>query len=176
MVKLIRYAMGTVVASMACVAGASTGALDTFSVFDTPGLERHVHGRQGRIDLSAGPVALGDASAFFGVDALSNNKTHYLSSGFIWQSEGQGAPLLSAGVLHTVARGARFGSQTLMRATARTDWARDWFLPDLSLGVDQLAAYGDGSAALDSHASHLGLGDNVGALRYRFSYFRTTPS
>src|SRR5699024_2573841 len=176
MVKLIRYAMGTVVASMACVAGASTGALDTFSVFDTPGLERHVHGRQGRIDLSAGPVALGDASAFFGVDALSNNDTHYLSSGVIWQSEGHAVPLLSAGVLHTVARGARFGSQTLMRATARTDWAQDWVLPTLILGVDQLAGYDNANAALDSRASQLGFGDGFGAAQYRFSAFRTTPA
>src|SRR5699024_11014632 len=80
------------------------------------------------------------------------------------------------GVLHTVARGARFGSQTLMRATARTDWARDWFLPNLILGVDQLAGYDDDSAVLDSRASHLGFGDDFGAARYRFSYFRTAPS
>lgn len=177
MVSFIRYALSVVVAAGVYATAGPAEALDTFSVFSTPDLQRQVHGQQHRVDLSAGTLALGDASAFFGVDSLSDSNTHYLSSGVIWQSEDDSAaPLLSAGLLHTVARGAQFGNQTLMRATARTDWGGDWFLPNLIFGVDQLDGHNTGGAELTSRASHLGFGDDFGAARYRFSYFRTAPA
>ncbi|WP_109993238.1 hypothetical protein [Salinisphaera sp. LB1] len=156
-----------------CVFGSAHAAsVDTFSVFDSPGLNRQIHGRESDVDLAAGPMRLGDASAFFGVDSLSDDANHYLTSGLQWRSTRHGTPLLTVGAMHTVARGANVGSQTLMRAETRLALGDRWYLPDLTLETDQLSSSGAAGSALGGRATHVGFAHDFGRSRYRIAYFQ----
>lgn len=160
-------------AAASCVFGlAHASSLQTFSVFDSPDLNRRVHGQQHVVDLSAGPMRLGDASAFFGVDSLSDDVSHYLSSGLQWQSASGGSPLLSVGAMHTASRGATIGSQTLMRAESRLDLGSQWYMPDLTFEADQLSSSAASGTGLDGRATHLGFGNDFGQASYHVGYFR----
>lgn len=164
-------------AALAVVAGCALGSahaagLDTFSVFNSPDLNRQIHGRQRVVDLSAGPMRLGDASAFFGVDSLSDDANHYLTSGLQWQSADSGTPLLTVGAMHTSARGASIASQTLMRAETQLQLGNRWYLPDLTFEADQLSSSGSTGSVLSGRATRLGVGQTFGASRYRIAYFQ----
>lgn len=117
-------------------------------------------------------MRLGDASAFFGVDSLSDDTNHYLTSGLQWRSAASGSPLLSVGAMHTAARGASTASQTLMRAETRLDLGRRWYLPDLIFEADQLSSTGGARAAFDGRATRLGFGHQFANGRYHVGYFR----
>lgn len=148
---------------------------DTFAVFDTPDLNRRVHGQKRGLDLDAGSYRLGDATAFFGVDALSDKQTHYLSSGLQWQSSNQGTPLLSMGAMHTTSQGATPGNQTLMRATSRLDLGGRWYRPDIVMETDQLTGHDQGGRVRNGRAARLGLGHDFSGGSYRLQYFTTGP-
>ncbi|MES1937111.1 hypothetical protein C27AD_12196 [Salinisphaera hydrothermalis C27AD] len=170
----IARAYGAALAVAACcvLGSAHASDLDTFSVFDSPDLNRQIHGRQHMVDLSAGPMRLGDASAFFGVDSLSDDANHYLTSGLQWKSADSGTPLLTVGAMHTSARGANIGSQTLMRAETQLQLGNRWYLPDLTFEADQLSSSGTTGSVLNGRATHLGVGRRFGASEYRIAYFQ----
>lgn len=171
--QFARIGRAVAAAALCCVFGNATAAgLDTFSVFDSPDLNRQIHGHQSAVNLSAGPMRLGDASAFFGVDSLSNSANHYLSSGLEWRSADSGTPLFTVGAMHTAANGGDIGSQTLMRAETRLDLGHRWYLPDLTFEADQLSSSGAAGAAFDGRASHFGFGHDFGAGQYHIAYFQ----
>ncbi len=166
-----------VAAVVLCVFGSAHAAgVDTFSVFDSADLNRQVHGHQSAVDLAAGPMRLGDASAFFGVDSLSNDANHYLTSGLEWRSADTATPLLTVGAMHTAARGATIGSQTLMRAETQLALGNRWYLPDLTFEADQLATSGAAGSAFDGRATHFGFGHDFGRSQYHITYFQAGSS
>lgn len=171
--QIARARCTVLVAALCGVFGSAHGAgLDTFSVFDSPDLNRQIHGHQSVVDLSAGPMRLGDASAFFGVDSLSDDANHYLTSGLQWKSADSSTPLLTIGAMHTAARGANIGSQTLMRAETQLKLGKRWYLPDLTFEADQLSSSGTSGSMLDGRATHLGFGHDFGRSQYHIAYFQ----
>lgn len=162
-----------------CVSPAYAGSgatTDTFSVFDSPDMNRVVHGRQRTLDLSRRTLGFGDASAFFGVDALSDSASHYLSSGIEWRSNtDRGPSLLRVGAMHTAARGAEIGNQTLMRAESQLDLGGRWYVPRLSLATDQLTGSDTHGTGMGGRATHVGLARSGQAGAYRVGYFRASP-
>lgn len=168
------FAKALLAGALACVASlAQAGDGDTFSVFSASDLNRQVHGGKRAVDLSAGPLRLGDASAFFGVDSLSDNMNHYLTSGLQWESgKSNNAPLMSVGAMHTVSRGADFASQTLVRAETQLDLGGRWYLPDLTLQTDQLSSSGGQGVGLNGRATHFGFGNDFDKGGYHVAYFR----
>lgn len=159
---------------MACISPAhAADDANTFQVFDSPGMNRVVHGHEHDLDLSAGPVGVGNAWAFFGVDDLSDSARHFLTSGVEWRSGAiEQNSLLSFGAMHTAARGSEIGSQTLMRAESRLDLGTRWYVPDLSLETDQLTRSADAGATLRARSTLVGLAQASDFGHYRLGYFR----
>lgn len=160
------------VAGLACVSGmAHGGGLATLSIFDSPVLNREIHGQRHALDLAVGPAHLGQTVAFFGVDSLSDDASHYLTSGLSWQSADQGPSLLTLSATHTAARGANHGSQTLIQAETRLALGERWYLPDFTFEADQLLS---GDVGADpGRAFMFGVGQNFAGGRYHVGYFRT---
>lgn len=170
----VRLALWAASVAAAAPVPAYASAVQTFSVFNATGLQRKVHGQERQVDLSAGPLQLGDAAAFFGVDSLSDDLQHYLTSGVRWHSLARGGrPVLALDALHTTSRGQMYGSQTLMRARASMKLADYGFLPSLTLEADRVTGTGTGSISA-GQAARLGLAGGLGADgKYHLEYFRT---
>lgn len=152
---------------------ALAASADTITPFTASGLTRQIQGREHAIDLSLAGRRLGDARAFFGLDALSTAKQKYLTSGLQWESETGPTPALQLSALHTESSNNDFGSQTLMRAEGRLDLGQRWFMPDLTTQIAQVSQNRASSTSLGGRSAHIGLGHAVGHGNVDIGYFAT---
>ena len=162
----------------ACVVAhaADSPSLEAFSVFNTSGMQRVVHGQRRSLDLSAGDVPLGHAQAFFGVDDSSTSTRRYLTSGLEWQAGPSTGPLdLSVSGMHLASQGAVTGAQTLLQATSNFDLGGGAFVPDLSFMTAEVQDSLLGQAATSARTGRFGLADEGALGGYRLGYFATTP-
>lgn len=146
---------------------------DTITPFASSGLTRQIQGREHAIDLSLAGRRLGDARAFFGLDALSTAQQKYLTSGLQWENEAGPTPALQLSALHTEASNSDFGSQTLMRAESRLDLGQRWYMPDLTTQIAQVSQRRAASTRLGGRSAHIGLGHAVGRGNLNIGYFAT---
>ena len=169
---------------LASAAAASAGLLQplpaaaqprVISPFDSPVLQRRIHGNERSFDLSAGGRDFGRAEAFFGVDALSNRGQQYLTSGVQWRSAAAGVPLLQLAALRTEGRGNTDSGQTLLRARSALDLGGRWYMPDITTEFDQ--SDNTNRAAVQrriGHAARIGVANTLGTASYRLDYFQAT--
>src|SRR5699024_10359261 len=96
----------------------------------------------------------------------SNGTSRYLTSGMRWYN-GQGQPLnLSFEAMNTAAQGGQTGRQTLMQAKLHLLSADLWYLPNLTMEMDQLAAASTGSAYNNGQALNFGFGKHFDHGQY----------
>ena len=153
-----------------------TDASQAFSVFDTSGMRRLVHGRRESLDLAAGRVPLGHAQAFFGVDDSSSATRRYLTSGLEWRASAPASPFdLGLGGMHVVSRGSAVGGQTLLQATSNFDLGGSAFVPDLSFMTAEVDGSGPAGAGLSGRASRYGLSEDYAGGGYKLDYFSASP-
>jgi len=149
------------------------GPADVITPFASNDLNRQIQGREHAIDVSLAGRRLGDARAFFGLDALSTAQQKYLTSGLQWESAAGPTPALQLAALHTESSERDVSAQTLMRAESRLDLGQRWYMPDLTTQIAQVSSGGTTTASLGGRAAHVGLSHAVGRGDLSVGYFAT---
>lgn len=152
---------------------ALAAAPDVITPFVSDGLTREIAGREQAVDLSVAGRRLGDARAFFGLDALSTAQQKYLTSGLQWENEAGPTPALQLSALHTESSDEQFGAQTLMRAESRLALGQQWYLPDVTAQIAQVSQNRDNTTRLGGRSAHIGLAHAVAGGHMNVGYFAT---